>query len=113
MRGLLILALILVSTAVGCDGYTLVKGRVVDPTEKPIFAAEVKLIYKPDDARYRHANIAKTDKEGRFVVGSVHSPSKKLPIRLEVNKEGFTEPTESLASMASYQKEIVLQPAKK
>ena len=113
MRCFLILALILVSTAVGCDGYTSVKGRVVDPTGKPILAADVKLIYKPDDPTYRRANTAKTDKEGQFAVGIVHSPSKKHPIRLEVDKEGFTEHAESLTSMASYQKEIVLQPAKK
>jgi hypothetical protein len=112
MRYFLILALLLVVTAVGCDGYTSVRGRVTDPTGEPILEADVKLIYKPDDPRYRRTSNTKTEKEGRFAVGIVHSPSKKHPIRLEVSKEGFAEHTENLASMANYEKEIVLRPLK-
>lgn len=113
MRCFLIPALLLVATAVGCDGFTSVRGRVTDPTGKPILEADVKLTYKPDDPRYRRTSHTKTEKEGRFAVGIVHSPSKKHPIRLEVSKEGFAEHAENLASMASYQKEIVLQPLQK
>jgi hypothetical protein len=112
MRYFLMLALLLMATAGGCDGYTTVRGRVVDPTGEPILEAEVKLIYKPDDPRYTRTSTAKTEKEGRYAVGIVHSPSKSLPIRLEVNKKGLTKYAENLTSMASYEKEIVLRPSK-
>jgi hypothetical protein len=36
-----------------------------------------------------------------------------IPFLLEVSKEGFVGHQERLTSMASYQKEIVLQPEKK
>jgi hypothetical protein len=42
----------------------------------------------------------------------VHSPTKKIPFLLEVNKEGFIEHSERFTGMTSYEKEIVLQPLK-
>lgn len=112
MRCYLILLLLLVATGVACDGHTTVSGRVIDPGGVPILGADIKPIYKPDDPRYRRASTTITEKDGRFAVGLVHSPSNKLPIRLEANKEGFTEYAENLPSMIGYEKEILLRPLK-
>jgi len=113
MRRFLVLALFLLATVMGCDGFTTFNGKVTDPAGKPLADADVKLIYKPDDPTYRRINSTKTDANGLFSVQIVHSPSKNHPIRLEVSKEGFQDHAANLTSMGTYAKGIVLQPAKK
>ena len=44
---------------------------------------------------------------------SNHSPTKTMPFLLEVSKAGFVRHEEKLTGTACYEKEIVLQPAKK
>jgi hypothetical protein len=113
MRRSLIFALILLATPAGCDGATAVTGRVVDPAGKPIVAATVKLTQEPDDPARSRSHTVKTDEDGRFSLGMVHDPFKKPPFLFEVSREGFVSQEERLTGMASYQKEIVLQPMEK
>jgi uncharacterized GH25 family protein len=107
------LLFILVMTAVGCDGYTSVKGRVVDPSGKPVPEATVKLTEELDNPQVNRSDTATTDEEGRFSVGMTHAPTKKMPFLFEVTKGGFRRHTEKLTGTASYEKEVVLKPEKK
>jgi hypothetical protein len=113
MRCALLLASLLTVMAVGCDGYTSVTGRVVDPEGKPIANATVKFMQQPDKLREDHSRETTTDKDGHFGVSMSHAPTKTMPFLLEVSKEGFVQHEERLTGTASYEKEIVLQPVKK
>jgi hypothetical protein len=110
MRCHILFTLLLVPTGLACDVVTTVTGRVVDPLGQPILEADIKLIYEPGKPLYRRITTTKTKQDGRFEVSIVHGPSKKIHIRLEVNKNGFVEQAEDLASMEVHQKEIVLEP---
>ncbi len=99
--------------AVGCDGHTSVEGRVLTPDGKPIPEAAVKFTQHPDKAGQGRSDDTNTDEEGRFSVSITHVPTKTMPFLLEVSKKGFTRHEERLTGTASYEKEIVLQPAKK
>jgi hypothetical protein len=113
MRCFVILALVQVATGVGCDGHTAVKGRVVDPAWKPITGATVKLIQLPNGPDPGRTDTKTMDGDGQFEVGITHAPTKTMLFLFEVSKEGFAEHEERLTGTAGYQKEIVLQPAKK
>lgn len=113
MRGLLLVAALVALAAVGCDGHTAVKGRVVDPDGKPIAGADVKLTAKPNDPARSRTDSSKTDASGSFSVGVTHEPTSKMPFAFEVTKDGFAPHAERLTGSAGYEREIVLQPVKK
>jgi hypothetical protein len=113
MRFILVLASFLAIVAIGCDGHTSVKGRVLNPDGKPIPEATVKFAQEPDKPGQGRSDDTTTDEEGRFSVGITHAPTKTMPFLLVVSKEGFVRHEERLTGTASYEKEIVLQPAKK
>ena len=105
-------ASLLVIVAIGCDGRTSVNGRVLNPDGEPIPGAMVRFTEHPDKPDERESKETTTDEEGRFSVSITHAPF-KTPFLLEVSKEGFIRHQERLTGTASYDKEIVLQPAKK
>jgi hypothetical protein len=113
MRGPLLGAALLALAAVGCDGHTAVKGRVVDPDGKPIQGAEVKLTARPDDPARSRSDSSKTDATGSFALGVTHEPTNKMPFAFEVTKDGYAPHSERLTGSAGYEKEIVLQSVKK
>jgi hypothetical protein len=113
MRFVLVLATFLAIVAIGCDGHTSVKGRVLNPEGKPLPKATVKFTQDPDKPGSGRSVDTTTDEEGRFYVGITHAPTKKMPFLLEVSKEGFVRYEERLTGTANHQKEIILQPAKK
>ncbi len=113
MRIILVLASFLAIVAVGCDGHTSVKGRVLNPDGKPIQGVSMKFTQQPDEPGQGRSYDTTTDEEGRFSVGITHSPTKTMPFLLEVRKEGFIRHEERLTGTASHDKEIVLLPAKK
>jgi hypothetical protein len=98
----------------GCDGYTRVKGHVLDPSGKPIVGAVVNLIRQNGDTARTKLNTctSKTDEQGKFDVGTTHAPSKTVPFTFEVSKEGFVTHSEKVVGTADYEKEITLQPEK-
>jgi hypothetical protein len=110
MRSFLGLGVLVALGMAGCDGYTSVSGRVLDPKGKPIPEASVKLIQQTDHPR---SSTAATDEEGRFSVGVTHAPTKKMPFLFEVNKEGFVKHAERMLGTAHHEREITLQPASK
>jgi hypothetical protein len=110
VRFIYVLAAFLALVAAGCDGYTSVRGRVLTADGKPIPNASVKLTRQPDGGR---SSSTTTDDDGRFSVGTTHAPSTTMPFLLEVSKEGFVSHEERLTGTASYEKDVVLQPAKK
>jgi len=113
MRSVRLLAAALVTAVAGCDGHTSVVGRVVDSAGKPIAGAVVTLTRHPDRPTEGPTHTATTDEDGRFDVGMTHAPTKSMPFRLEVTKDGFVPHAEQLTGSASYEKDIVLQPIKK
>jgi hypothetical protein len=68
MRFLLILLSFFAIVAVGCDGHTSVKGRVLTPDAKPIPEASVKFTQEPDAPGQSRSYDSITDEEGRFSV---------------------------------------------
>jgi hypothetical protein len=112
MRIVLVLTSFLVIMAIGCDGHTSVKGRVLSPDGTPIPKASVKFIQEPDTPGQGHSFDTTTDEEGNFSVGMTHAPSKTMPFLLEVSKQGFVGYEKRLTGTASYEEDIILQPAK-
>ncbi len=108
-----VLASFLAMVAIGCDGHTRVNGRVLNPDGKPIPEATVKFTPEPDKPGQGRSHDTTTDGMGRFSVGITHAPTNTMPFLLEVSKDGFVRHEERLTGTASYEKEIVLQPAKK
>jgi hypothetical protein len=98
--------------ALGCDGHTSVKGRVLTSDGKPIPGAAVKFTPEPDKPGHDRSCDTATDDEGRFSVGITHAPTRSMPFLLEVSKEGFVRHEERLTGTASHEKDIVLQPVK-
>jgi hypothetical protein len=113
MRFVIVLVAFLAIVAIGCDGHTSVKGRVLNPDKRPIPKANVQFTQEPDKPGQGRSDDTTTDEEGRFSVGITHAPTKTMPFLLEVSKEGFVRHEERLTGTASYEKEIVLQPTKK
>jgi Carboxypeptidase regulatory-like domain len=113
MRSVHLLPVVLVASATGCDGHTSVRGRVVDPAGKPLARAVVKMTEDPDNPGRGHSTSMTTDEDGQFAVGVTHAPTKSMPFLFEVTKDGFVGHSERLTGTASYEKEIVLQRAKK
>jgi hypothetical protein len=113
MRGLLVVAGLLTLVAVGCDGHTSVQGRVVDHNGNPVPGADVKLVERPDEPGRGTTRSATTDESGHFGLGITHEPSKTVPFRFEVTKDGYSAHVERFTGTAGYEKEIVLQPARK
>ena len=113
MQSLRLLVVVLVAAATGCDGHTSVRGRVLDPAGKPVAGAVVTMTQYPDRPGERHTTSTTTEEDGRFDVGMTHAPTKNMPFRLEVTKDGFVPHAERLTGTESYEKDIVLQPVKK
>jgi carboxypeptidase family protein len=78
----------------GCDGYRGIKGRVLDPGDKPVADASVRLL-QLGDARSRTSEC-KTDKEGRYGVGLVGSPMGNQRFSLTISKYGFKTHSETI-----------------
>ena len=79
---LLLSALIFILSA--CDGFTHIKGKVVDENGKPVPGALVEL--KTDSGG--RTDQARSEADGSFSVGFSHAPF-KVDLTLTVSKEGY------------------------
>ena len=82
--GIATLSVMLLVSLAGCDGFTHIKGKVVDANGKPIRGAlvEMKTVSGGRDDQ------VKTDADGSFSVGFTHAPY-NVDLAVTVSKEGF------------------------
>jgi len=92
---LVLVALTLCVCLVGCDGFTSVAGRVVDPKNAPLKDAEVILL-APGEGR-SCSNTTRGD--GSYNVGFTHEPA-RFDLAFVVSKDGFKTHVELIRSSA-------------
>jgi len=71
-----------ISLLLGCDGFTHLKGVVLDSADKPVASADVRLIVE------NRSQEVKTSESGVFVIGMSHSPWNP-ELSLSVAKGGY------------------------
>lgn len=100
-RPFVVLAALLVG---GCDGYTAVKGKVVDETGRSIPGAAVQLRLRATG----RARSVSTRQDGAFGVGLVHAPFRPGAIELVVEADGYARYVELVAPFGIRDRQVQL-----
>ena len=94
--------------AAGCDGHTSLRGDVVDPDDKPMRWAKLRLAELKEPSR---GSDVTTDDYGRYSVSLTHAPF-DIWLVVAVNKDGFRPYRKEfkVSQRESIPKKIVLEP---
>jgi hypothetical protein len=79
-----LIVLLLLISAFGCDGYTALRGHVVDGAGKPVPGAKVTLM----QGDFRVGIEVQSKEDGSFDVAGTHAPSHDA-LDFRVHKDGF------------------------
>lgn len=96
--------ILIVVSGLACDGFTHVRGRVVDPTGR--FISDARLRLKTEKSS---GDFATTNYLGAFILGGSNAPF-KFDFAFTVEKEGYRPYEKKLQSNDDYHEEVVLEP---
>jgi hypothetical protein len=106
------LFVLLVACSSGCDGGTMVSGRVVDIADKPIDGATVRVDPAEGPAGGVRSHEAVTDGTGNYTVDFTHAP-RAMKFKVTTTHSGYLDTVEVLPNGQHPDHTIRLQPDKK
>jgi hypothetical protein len=86
-----LLAPIVLSLIIGCDGYTAAGGHIVDGNGTPLAEATITMTQSGDDVGIPESSGA----DGSFHASGSHAPSHD-PLMFRVKKDGFRDHTQHI-----------------